>query len=112
MKKSEKKVTDVSGRPLNKNDQVFILDVPNPNLDISNIVGSLTMGKIVSAQDKNAIIVEIKNNLFSCPANKLSKIQPDENIDDIIIHVSHDVETLQLTKESEMLNDMLSTEKN
>jgi hypothetical protein len=110
MENSKKSITDISGRNLHTGDQVFILDVLNPNLDISHIISSLTIGKIISAQEKNNILVEIEGIIFSCPANKLSKIYPEENIDDIIIHVSHDVETLQLNKESEILNDMLCIE--
>ena len=109
MKKSSRKITDISGRVLEKGDQVFILDIPDYNLDISHIIGSLSMGRILSADNKDKILVEIENNVFYCPANKMSKICSEENIDDIIIHVSQDVETLQLIKESEILNDMLST---
>ena len=110
MEKLKKIVMDVSNRPLTNGDQVFILDVPNPNLDMSCIISSLTIGKVVSAQNKDAVLVEIEDKIFSCPAHKLSKIYLEENIDDIIIHVSHDIETLQLNKESEILNEMLRVE--
>ena len=112
MKKEKEKIIDVSGRLLENDDQVFILDIPNPNLDTSHIISSLIMGKVVLAQDKDNVLVEIENNLFSCPGNKLSKIQTEESVDDIIIHVSHDIETLQLKKESEILNNMLNIEEN
>ena len=109
MKKANKKVRDISGRSLSEGDQVFILDVPDPYLDMPNIISSLTTGKIVSAQDKDNVLVEIENDIFYCPVNKISKIHSEENIDDIISHVSHDIEILQLTKESKILNDMLYT---
>ena len=107
MKKANKKIKDVSGRSLNEGDQVFILDVPDPNLDMSHIIGSLTMGRIVYALDENTVLLDIENGIYYCPINKISKIHSEEDIDDIISHVSHDIETLQLTKESKILNDML-----
>ena len=75
MKKGKEKITDVSGRLLENGDQVFILDIPNPNLDTTHIISSLIMGKVVLAQDEDNILVEIEDNLFSCPGNKLSKIK-------------------------------------
>lgn len=110
MKNSKKQIIDVSDRLLKVGDPVFILDIPNPNLDTKSIVSSLSMGQIVLAENENEILIKIESDFFSCPANRISKISLDEDIDDIIVHVSHDIETLKLQKESKILNDMLSIE--
>lgn len=111
MKNSKEQITDVSGKVLKVGDPVFVLDIPDPNLDTSIIISSLSMGQVILAEDKNEVLIEIENNTFSCPANRLSRMPLDGDIDDIIVHVSHDIETLKLQKESKILNDMLSVEK-
>jgi hypothetical protein len=110
MKNSRKQITDVSGRILKVGDPVFILDIPDPKLETSIIVSSLSMGQVVFAEDKDEILIKIESDTFSCPANKLSRMPLDEDIDNIIIHVSHDIETLKLQKESKILNNMLNIE--
>ena len=108
MKSVKKKILDIAGRSLKDNDQVFILDIPCVKTDMSKILNSLSMGKIVHTQDENNILVKIGNEIFLWPAQKLSKISTDENIDDIIVRVSHDIESIQLQNESEILNKMLN----
>ena len=110
MKNSKKQITDVSGRALKVGDPVFVLDIPDPNLDTSIIVSSLSMGQVVLAEDKDEILIKIESDTFSCPANRISRMPLDGDIDNIIVHVSHDIETLKLQKESKILNDMLSIE--
>lgn len=101
------RIKDISGRILNKNDKVFILDIKDPSLDITHIVSSLPMGRIITAQDENNVFIDIGGAIYKYNANQLSRIDTSEEVDDIIIHVSHDVEEIQLLKESDILNNML-----
>ncbi len=103
-----KSTIDVSGRTLQVGDPVCIL----PHIVLTKKVGeymsSLPIGVIRKIyKDKTAGVEFNGGAIINYGSSELSKIDLKDTIDDVIVHLAQDIESLQLYKESEILNSML-----
>lgn len=97
---------DIAGRDVNIGDVVVILSRLDILKKVSHSMASLTIGEVIDIVDKTAI-VKIGEGEQTCSSSDISKINLSENIEDVICHLAHDVESIRLVKESEILNAML-----
>jgi hypothetical protein len=102
-----KEIKDVSGKPIEIGDSVFVLDSINQLINYHNAINLLEVGNIIDIDDNNKIIVKIGKTIKSFNNNRVGKINPNESIDDIIIELANNLETLNLIQESDILNSML-----
>jgi len=98
---------DISGRNIKPGDIVSILSSINLFKKLAYNMSSLVIGEIVETGDLTCN-VKIGNEVQAYKINEISKIDLSDNIDDVIIHIAHDIETLQLKKESEIIDNMLN----
>jgi len=102
-----KEMTDFIGRTVSAGDTVFILDsIQTLNEDFSTAINSIKIGEVVDIENEEAS-VKIEEGVNKYALNKIAKLNPEESVDDIIIRLANDFETLQLMQESEILNSML-----
>jgi hypothetical protein len=102
-----KKIKDVSGKPIEIGDSVFVLDSINQLINYHNAINLLEVGNIIDIDDNDKIIVKIGKTIKSFDNTRVGKINPNESIDDIIIELANNLETLNLIQESDILNSML-----
>lgn len=104
-----KNIKDVSGRILNVGDPVCVLPQIILNKKIDEYLTSLPIGTIKKfCKNKTANIEFSGGVIINYNSNELSKINLKDTMDDIIVHLAQDIESLQLYKESEILNSMLN----
>lgn len=107
------KIRDISERDICIGDEVFVLDAPRENCDIVRAISNTSVGRVVGMGgdiNREYVQVEILGECREIDANKVSKINTKDSVDDIIVRLAQDIELLHLNKESEILDSMLSTE--
>jgi len=102
-----KSVKDVSGRSIHVGDPVCVL----PDIELSKKIGdymdSLLIGVVHRIRQSGQISVKVGSVGLHSERHQLSKIDLKDKIDDVIARLAQDIETLQLQKESDILNSML-----
>lgn len=105
----KKTAKDISGRKLDIGDKVFILDSVDYPQNFATVIASLEIGDVIDITD-SGVIINIKDINIEYDSNKIGKMNPDESLDDTIVHLANNLETLQLIRESDILNSMLREE--
>lgn len=99
-------IKDFSDRVIKKGDVVFILNSIDMFNRIAQNMNGIEIGEVVDFINKNAI-VKYQNELKTYLGSELSKINLNDIVDDVIIHIAQDIENWQLLKETVVLNSML-----
>lgn len=102
-----KEIKDVSGKKIAIGDSVFVLDSINQLSNYHNAINLLEIGNIVDIDENNKVIVKVGTVIKSFDNIRVGKINPNESIDDIIIELANNLETINLLQESNILNSML-----
>jgi len=101
-------IKDFEGNPIEIGDAVTILieldnDNPLKSLD------SLKIGEIIGFTE-DSIEVQIDEESDYYNYTKISKVRPEETLDEMIIRIANNLEVLKLMQESNILDSMLQGE--
>lgn len=99
-------IKDFEGNPIEIGDAVTVLvEVDNDNPLKS--LDSLKIGEVIGFNDDAGIQVKIGDNEDHYNITKVSKIRPEETLDDMIIRIANNLEVIKLMQESELMDSML-----
>lgn len=99
------KIKDLEGNGLEVGDIVTVIgDIDHDS--IINTLDTLKVGEVVGFDNGN-VEIQTEDDQEVCSYTKISKIRPEETIDEMIIRIANNLEVIQLMQESDLLDSML-----
>lgn len=97
---------DFEGNTIEIGDAVTVLvevDSENPLKSLD----SLKIGEVIGFKGEDVIEIKIEEDIDVYDFKKISKIRPDETLDDMIIRIANNLEVMKLMHESTTIDSML-----